>query len=156
MGQIFDIMIEYFEGSGWSFNTLGDNTIRVDFSGDNGSYICYARELSPREGCLFYCNCPVKAPEALRIEAAKFLTLANYGLIVGNFEMDWSDGEIRFKTSLYSNGQEFSSELMEPLVWNNLVIMDKYFPGLMALLYGNLNAEAAVSMVEAETQGDPS
>lgn len=154
MGQIFDVMVNYFQSSDWNFIAVNEQTLRVDFSGDNGNYTCYGKELSPREGCLFYCTCPVKVPESQRMEAAKFLTLANYGLIVGNFEMDWSDGEVRFKTSLYSNGAEFTNDLMEPLVWNNLIIMDKYFPGLMALLYGNLTAEAAVSMVEAEAQGD--
>ncbi|MGE5455384.1 MAG: YbjN domain-containing protein [Methylocystaceae bacterium] len=156
MGQVFEVMLDYFDSSDWKYTAISDETIRVDFSGDHGNYTCFAKELNPREGCLFYCTCPVKVPEHQRPEAAKYFTLANYGLIVGNFEMDWSDGEVRFKTSLYSNGQEFTSDLLEPLVWNNIVIMDKYFPGLMALLYGNLSAEAAVSMVEAETQGEPS
>ena len=28
----------------------------------------------------------------------KYLTLANYGVVNGNFEMDLSDGEIRYKS----------------------------------------------------------
>jgi len=30
----------------------------------------------------------------------EFLTRANYGLNIGNFEMDFQDGEIRFKTAI--------------------------------------------------------
>jgi hypothetical protein len=31
---------------------------------------------------------------------AKFITRANYGMSLGNFELDFNDGEIRYKTSI--------------------------------------------------------
>ena len=40
------------------------------------------------------------APQATRPAMAELLTRINYGLIHGNFEMDYDDGEIRMKASL--------------------------------------------------------
>ena len=36
---------------------------------------------------------------------AEFLTRANYGIMIGNFEMDFNDGEVRYKGALeYADG----------------------------------------------------
>jgi len=43
----------------------------------------------------------------------KFLTRANYGMMIGNFEMDFTDGEIRYKTSIDVEGDKLSSALIK-------------------------------------------
>jgi len=40
---------------------------------------------------------------------AEFINRANYGIIIGNFEMDFADGEIRYKTSIDVQGDKLTS-----------------------------------------------
>ena len=61
----------------------------------------------------------------------EFLTRVNYGLAVGNFEIDLDDGEVRFKTSLDAEGSEIGLPLIERLVYANVAAMDQFLPGLM-------------------------
>lgn len=55
----------------------------------------------------------MNVPEDRRLALAEFLTRANYGLFIGNFEMDWQDGEVRYKTSIDVAGDRLSTALVQ-------------------------------------------
>jgi len=80
---------------------------------------------------------------------AEFLTRANYGLVVGNFELDFTDGEIRYKTSIDVEGDCLSKALVRAIVYTNIIMMDKYMPGIMALLYANVSPVQAIARAES-------
>ena len=79
---------------------------------------------------------------------AEFITRANYGMIVGNFELDFSDGEVRYKTSVDVEGSEVTHALVKGLVYANVLTMDRYLKGIMAVAFGGVDAESAVASVE--------
>ena len=53
-------------------------------------------------------------------EIAQFLTPANYGTLIGNFELDFKDGEIRYKTSIDVEGDRLTPALIKRLVYSTL------------------------------------
>lgn len=87
-------------------------------------------------------------PLEQRLLMAEFLTRVNYGLKIGNFEMDFKDGEIRYKTSIAVEGDRLTSPLVRELVCHNLSIMDNYFPGIMKVIYGGMSPEDALAETE--------
>ena len=128
--------------------TGDEEVIRADITGENGAWACYvvARE---REGrCTVYSQAPWETPEARRLEMAELLTRINFGLPVGNFEMDFADGEIRFKTSVDVSGHRLAPELFDNLFEANLATTDVYLPALEAVRDGRLSPKAAVALVE--------
>ena len=96
-----------------------------------------------------YTFCPIKVPANLRLSIAEFITLANCNILLGSFEMDFEDGEIRYK-SAYSYDDTFPNS--EPVFLRNLYVtfntLDRYFPGLMAVIYGNATPSHAIHQVE--------
>jgi len=48
---------------------------------------------------LIFTVAPVVIPEEHRLKMAEFISRANYGLILGNFEIDFLAGELRFKAA---------------------------------------------------------
>jgi hypothetical protein len=56
-----------------------------------------------------------RVPEAKRQAMAEFLTRAKYGLCMGNFEMDFGDGEVRYKASLDIADGELTAKMIEVL-----------------------------------------
>ena len=148
MGEILDVAISFFREDEWSFTQLeGQQALRIGFQGENGQWSCYAQAREEQAQFLFYSVCPVKAPEDRREAVAEFLTRANYGLFIGNFELDFSDGEIRYKTSIDVVGDRLSAGLVKPLVYAN-VLMDRYLPGIMSVIYGNVPPAEAVAKAE--------
>lgn len=69
-------------------------------------------------------------------------------MALGNFELDFNDGEVRYKTSVDVTDTEITSNLLRPLVYTNVLMMDKYMSGLMAVVYADMSPEQAVREIE--------
>lgn len=143
------IAINFFETDGWPFAQLEPKTtLQLAFQGNNGQWSCYATTNEARQEFVFYSLCPANPPEPKRLAMAEFLTRANYGLTLGNFEMDLDSGEIHFKTSIDVEGDRLSSALVQRLVYTNVAIFDHYLPGIMAMIYNDTSPQEAIALVE--------
>ena len=65
---------------------------------------------------LLYVTAPVKAPTEKRLVVAEYLTRANWVAVVGNFEMDFRDGEIRYKGVV-----EYADGAITPLMLEQVI-----------------------------------
>ncbi len=149
MTDMLDTVAEFFQEDDWPVTPLeGRPVIRTGFQGDSGQWTCYAQVREDAEQFIFYSLCPVNAPEEMRPWVAEYLTRANYGLLLGNFEMDFGDGEIRFKTSIDVEGDRLTTALTRQLVYSNVVMMDRYLPGLMKVIYGGLSPSEAIAEID--------
>jgi len=149
MEEILDTALSFFEQDGWPFTQLeGQPVLQMGFRGENGRWVCYAHAREEQAQFIFHSLCPVNAPEDKRLAVAEFLTRANYGLFIGNFEQDFGDGEIRYKTSIDVEGDRLSLALVQQLVYVNVLMMDTYLPGIMAVIYGNVSPAEAIAEIE--------
>lgn len=86
-----------------------------------------------------------------RQETMEFITRANWGLRNGNFEMDLSDGQVRYK--LYVNTQE-QEKLPEQIVKESfgipILMFERYGDGLAAVMLGFSDAKTEIEKAERE------
>ncbi len=149
MGRILDIAKQFLEKDDWPVSMVeGRAVVKTGFEGKNGQFTCYAQERKEQDQFVFYSIFPVRTPENKMSEVAEFITRANYGMIIGNFELDYGDGEIRYKTSVDVEDTDFNEPLVRHMVYANVLTMDKYFPGLMRVLYAGINPVSAIEEVE--------
>jgi hypothetical protein len=148
---ILDAIQRFFDQDNWNYHLRDDDSvISLNYSGKHGSFQCYARAREQQQQLLFYSVAPINAPEDKRSDIAEFVTRANYGMVIGNFELDYSDGEVRYKTSIDVEGDELSFPLAKHLVYANVMTMDRYLPGMMRILYGGVTPLEAVQSIEAQ------
>jgi hypothetical protein len=134
---------------GWPYERTGEQMLlRSRYRGDHGEWFCIAHCRPDYGQCVFYSVAPVRAPEVLRPAVAEFLTRANLGLIIGNFELDYDDGEVRFKTSIQVDDTLLTPSLLRPLLYGNVAAMDKYLPGLEAVLALMQTPSGAIKAIE--------
>jgi hypothetical protein len=81
---------------------------------------------------------------------AEFITRTNYGLRIGNFEMDFQDGEVRYKSSLDFEGSTLTPEWIQHAVYPAVQTMDRYLPALMKVIDGSLSPLEAVEEIESD------
>ena len=101
--RVLEALMEFFREDEWAFEKLPDRPLlRLPFQGKTARWHCFAqvRVTKDLEQVLFYSVAPLAIPEESRLAVAEFITRANYAMALGNFEMDFSDGEVRFKTSI--------------------------------------------------------
>ncbi|MBD2135292.1 YbjN domain-containing protein [Sphaerospermopsis sp. FACHB-1094] len=148
--NIFEEIINFFKNDDWPFVQLSEQTaLQISFQGKNGKWNCYARAREEQQQFVFYSICPVNAPEEKRLAVAEFITRANSGMMIGNFELDFNDGEISYKTSIDVEGDRISSAFIKRLVYANVMMMDEYLPGILSVIYGNVSPVDAITQIEA-------
>lgn len=151
MGQILDAMVAFLEEDDWPFRQLEEEPVlALGFQGENGQWSCYAQAREEQAQLIFYSVTPVNAPEERRQALAELLTRVNYGLYIGNFELDLDDGEIRYKTSIDVEGDRLSPALVRQLAYANVFTMDHYLPGIMRVIYGGASPAEAIAQVVGE------
>lgn len=151
--SIFEEMVKFFTSDDWSFVKLkGEPTLRLVFQGKNGKWDCYARARVEEQQFVFYSIGAVKVPKPKRRSVGEFITRANYGMIIGNFELNFDNGEIRYKTSIDVKGNVLTSETFKQLVYTNVLTMDHYLPGIISVISGEMSPEDAIATIEAKSE----
>ncbi len=90
---------------------------------------------------------PALVPEDRRAAVGRFLHRANFGAILGNFELDLDDGEVRYRTSIEVGDLHPSPGLLRPLFVANIGTCHRYFPGLAAVI-GGASVEGQIELIE--------
>ncbi len=147
--QAFELLSSYLDDDEWFPRRIeGKYAYSMSYSGKNGDLRCYAIVRVDLEEFLFYAVAPVKVPEEVRMSIAEYLTRANYGLRIGNFELDYSDGEVRYKSSLDFEGQILTADLIRNAIYPAVHTMDRYLPGLLRVSFGGATPHEAIEEVE--------
>lgn len=83
----------------------------------------------------------------------EFLSRLNYGLMNGNFELDYNDGEVRYKTFVNLNGvHSVSIEVILDSILMGCQMMDAAGDGLAAIALGSGEADVEARKVESRLQ----
>ena len=96
-----------------------------------------------------YGNVSLKADADCMAQVCEYLTRANYGLVMGNFEMDHTDGEIRYKVSMNARDTLPGEDALDDLVALPVSMFNKYGNGLLAVAMGMQSPEEAIKKAEA-------
>ncbi|MEQ9623319.1 YbjN domain-containing protein [Coleofasciculus chthonoplastes] len=147
--QILEEMVNFFKQDDWSFYQIkGQPVLQMGFQGKNGQWTCYARARENEQQFVFYSICPVTVPKSKRRGLGEFIARANYGMIIGNFELDFAEGEIAYKTSIDVEGSTLTFPQMKRLVDTNVTMMDHYLPGIKSVIQGDASPEEAIAQIE--------
>jgi len=145
----FETIVSFFERDGWKFRRLpGHEALEMGVAGESGSYRLVVVIDGDRNVVRFLTFLEGKVPEPRRREVMEYLTRANYGLLLGNFELDVADGEVRFKCSADIEHTGFSYEQYQSMLYVSVAMMDRYFPGLQKVVQGSSDAAAAIAEAE--------
>jgi len=149
--QIFEKIVNFFKKDDWSFYQIkGQPVLQMGFQGKNGQWTCYARARENEQQFVFYSICPVTVPKSKRRALGEFIARANYGMIIGNFELDFAEGEVAYKTSIDVEGSTLTFPQLKRLVNTNVAMMDHYLPGIKSVIQGDASPEEAIRQIEKQ------
>jgi hypothetical protein len=147
--SITDAMVRFFAEDEWAFyRNEGEPILQMGFKGKSGNWTCYAHALDEARRFIFLSVMETSIPEDKRQAVAEFLTRANYALFLGGFEMDFSDGEVRYKTSIAVEDGKLSQAMIKTMVYTNVLSMDRYLPGILSVIYGGISPAHALAQIE--------
>ena len=100
-----------------------------------------------------YVVSPISADEndtKMMIHMAKFFSMANYGLRIGNFEFDMGDGEIRYKIFVDCEDMEVSDEAIRKSIHVPAIMYERYSKGFLKIIFNKMSAEEAIYLCEEQ------
>lgn len=129
-------------------------TFRVVVKGQHAEWVCMIRCFDETARILVYSLFPDSISEVLKPRMSELICRINYGLILGNFEMDWSDGELRYKTSMDVEDIAINQTILRNLVYGNFHSFDLYYSAIVQAI--NTNRDLDIIVMEVENPDMPS
>jgi hypothetical protein len=137
----------------WTFSQVeGKDILIFGMSGPTGKTQCFVNVIESEHKFMFYSLCGISCPEDKRKEASELITRLNYGKFLGNFEMDFGDGEIRYKTSTYYIDVTPTIALVEYFIMINIASMGVALPGITGVAFGEMSALDAFDLIRKEIE----
>jgi len=152
---LFNRLAEWFDANDWDCEEfVSDDQSHLDalVTCENGTWRMVARVSESLRHAYFWARLDMFVPANRRSAVAEFMARANFDRRMGFFEMDFGDGEIRFRVTLWVLDGMLTDDQIEEAVDTVLADMNRYFPALMSVIYGATDPAEAVTKVLAEEQ----
>ena len=79
---------------------------------------------------------------------SEFINRVNYGLKDGNFEMDFRDGELRYRCYVNGDGALPTVRMVDESIRCPLIMYNRYSNGILQMVFFGMSAEDAVALCE--------
>ncbi len=150
--HLMTVALDFLRAEGWPLPRRVDlEVVELDFEREDVPWTCYLEAREQERQVIFYSSLKEPVPGERIAGMLEFVARANWGMAIGNFELDPDDGELRFKTSLDLNNASLTDGLLSGITALNVAAMHVYLPGVRAVLAGS-SPEAALRLAE---EGEP-
>lgn len=148
----FDLLWRTIEEDGWNPDLPEDQprTVRGVFEGSNGRFWTYAKIPEDIDLLLCYSRVPYDAPPELIPSAAELVQRLNYGLRLGNFEIDLDSGLVRFKSSIDFRNIPLSRTLIMNVLLPCAYGLDRFLPAFDALVMDGESVQGAIARLGSD------
>ncbi|GAA1771730.1 YbjN domain-containing protein [Nocardioides hankookensis] len=144
MTKLFDQIIELLGQSEYDYQVADEEEVlRLALEAPEGSWTAYVRVMA-NGICVVYSKPEFDAAPEHRAATSEFMTRVNFGILIGNFEMDWSDGEVRFKTAFDADAGLVPAALVVNTIDGNIANMHQYLPALQGVATGEMTVDEAL------------
>ena len=145
---MMDLVRETLEADGWVLQeTELPHVLHALYQGETGRWQLYFDVRADIDVLMVVSVIPDEAPLERRAAIAELFNRANFGILVGNFELDLSDGEMRYRTSVDVEGTGLTPALLRRLVVMNVSQVDRWMTAIREVLLGGAAREAAAVVI---------
>ena len=151
--EIADAISQFLTQDGWKYQFLeqaGIFRFAVELEGQI-SKMSFVLEVHETDYNV-YGFIPISAKpgdKEMLLRISEFLHRANYGLRNGNFELDFQDSEIRYKTFVECDGLTAPThEMICNSIYCVAVVFERYSKGIAKIIWADMDAKTAVAICE--------
>lgn len=141
--EIAEAVSGYLTREGWKFRFQQQTGVfRFFINRDTVGTVHFVLTVYEHDFCLYALlsnKADLRSQDTLH-RLAEFITRANYDLRSGNFEMDYRDGEIRYRYFVDCEGIGVPSySMIDNAVYCALAFMDHFGIGLLRILFSDIS-----------------
>ena len=156
--ELVNLVKEFLVDDEWHFS-FDENTgvfdfgLRVKSKIQKINYIVDVHE----DEIVVYGMCPIGADHTdtnMMAQMAEFICRANYGLKNGCFELDFRDGEIRFRSFIDCEDVMPSTEVIKNSIHCTAAMFKRYAPGIVDIIFSGCTAKEAIAKCEKSPEDE--
>lgn len=133
--RAFETLKNYLAKNAWNVEPFNDRyVLKSTCLGAGGISSCFFEVWADLEQFIFYIIVPMTVPKEKLPKAAEYISRVNSGMRIGNFEIDFDNGDVRFKSSINFRNQTLTDELIHGVIEPALDAFNNYFPGLINVI----------------------
>jgi hypothetical protein len=135
---LMGVVMSCFNENGWKYRQPeAENLRQFGFSGKHANFEGAILVEEDAEDIVVLFRAPTKVPECRRLAMAELLARANFGMKFGAIEMDYQNGEVRFKCAATVREGQLSPQMVHFMVGLSLATLAGFYPALMGVCFGN-------------------
>lgn len=144
--SVYSALVSFLTEQGLMFTEEPEqDRVRFEYATQDAAWSSFAVAFEEDQQVALYGVLPFAVGAERRADILELITRINYGQVIGNFEMDLDDGEVRFKTSIDFDGAELTLALLRQIFAANVAIMSHYLPALLAVALRGSEPVAALA-----------
>ncbi|MFW6114563.1 MAG: YbjN domain-containing protein [bacterium] len=147
--RCYETLLEHLRSREVAYGQMGDGrTIQFFIPAGRATHLC----LCNVGDCVlraFVVVGPHASPER-RASVTDLVNRINWSITMGNFEIDPSDGEIRFRMFRDARFDELTDEAIEATIGQMLSCVEHFYPALMSVIWNDVAPEDALALVQPE------
>lgn len=156
--DLVNIVKQFLVDDDWHFS-FDENTgvfdfgLRVKSKIQKINYIVDVHE----DEIVVYGMCPLGADHTdanMMAQMAEFLCRANYGLKNGCFELDFRDGEIRYRSFIDCEDLMPSKEVIKNSIHCTAAMFKRYAPGIVDIIFSGSTAKETIAKCEKSSEDE--
>lgn len=156
--ELVNLVKKFLVDDDWHFS-FDENTgvfdfgLRVKSKIQKINYVVDVHE----DEIVVYGMCPIGADHTdsnMMVQMAEFLCRANYGLKNGCFELDFRDGEIRFRSFIDCEDVMPSTEVIKNSIHCIAAMYKCYAPGIIDIIFSGCTAKEAIAKCEKSPENE--
>lgn len=153
MKKYIELIENIFKEMEWKYDYREDNNVFI--SGVNSNEMMGNLKMfifMEENSCNVYWVFGHNVEKSYLPTVSEFLHRANFGLKDGNFEMDYDDGEIKYKTFVNFLNSDVSKEVLQRTMFIGVQMFKQYAKGLLKVMLGDEKVKECIEMCEGEEE----
>lgn len=144
-----DRIRDWLRANDWRFDDVAEsNCIRTGVQGKHARFRLVLGVRGEGPCFLVFALYDFTVPPTRLAPCADLLNRINFVSLVGCFEMDPEDGELRYRVTIPMEEAELSEGQIERAIVVSASMVDRWYPSFMALLHGGLPPPDAFAAVD--------
>lgn len=137
-------MLDEYE---YSYQKLDDTRLHLTSRNEHGVYSLLFNANDETDLVRLSGGYGSNVPVHRRLAVAEALTRINYRLGIGNFDLDFSDGELRFRIAVDVEDGRLSIKMADNMLGFTLHTMERFHDSIMRVAFGNADPEGTIAEV---------
>lgn len=132
------------DGHGYTYQLLDAHTLHLPLRNTHGLYTFYFTADESRDFVRVLGSYGPYVPADRRVAIAEAIARINAKSGIGNFELDFADGEIRYRVSADVEDGLLSEKMVDNMLGFTMTAMERFHDALMRIAFGDVEPELAL------------